>query len=208
MEIKEEPIIHYLEDEFCDEEENGTNEGSDDAEMSENSHHGEVYTLPLLAQHLSTPSSAASASLLSASAKLRAAASQARHLSGGSAISDGGPLIAAIMAPSSPMSDTGPPSVNDGSNYFVYFYFFITIEILILFIIEGFDPLGSDPPRKLAFHEPRPCPICRRMYRDAATLRTHTAIMHAEGRDPFACLCGELFRTKYEMYNHKKNGHR
>ena len=46
------------------------------------------------------------------------------------------------------------------------------------------------------------------MYRDAATLRTHTAIMHAEGRDPFACLCGELFRTKYEMYTHKKNGHR
>lgn len=66
---------------------------------------------------------------------------------------------------------------------------------------------GGEPPRKLAFHEPRPCPICRRMYRDAATLRTHTAIMHAEGRDKFACLCGELFRTKYEMYNHKKNGH-
>ena len=67
---------------------------------------------------------------------------------------------------------------------------------------------GGEQPRKLAFHEPRPCPICRRMYRDAATLRTHTAIMHAEGRDPFACLCGELFRTKYEMYMHKKNGHR
>lgn len=35
--------------------------------------------------------------------------------------------------------------------------------------------------RKLAFHEPRPCPTCKRMYRDAATLRTHMAIMHAEG---------------------------
>lgn len=39
--------------------------------------------------------------------------------------------------------------------------------------------------RKLAFHEPRPCPVCRRMYRDAATLRTHTAIMHSEGTEPF-----------------------
>ena len=39
--------------------------------------------------------------------------------------------------------------------------------------------------RKLAFHEPRPCPVCKRMYRDAATLRTHTAIMHSEGSEPF-----------------------
>ena len=39
--------------------------------------------------------------------------------------------------------------------------------------------------RKLAFHEPRPCPVCRRVYRDAATLRTHTAIMHSEGAEPF-----------------------
>ena len=85
--------------------------------------------------------------------------------------------------------------------------------------------------RKLAFHEPRPCPTCQvtiawlitkyrklciaskrvkcvlnivtmtlflfesfypammelfqRMYRDAATLRTHTAIMHSEGPEPF-----------------------
>ncbi|ROT72198.1 hypothetical protein C7M84_009441 [Penaeus vannamei] len=62
--------------------------------------------------------------------------------------------------------------------------------------------------RKLAFHEPRPCPTCKRMYRDAATLRTHMAIMHAEGREPFSCTCGALFRTKYDMYQHKKNGHR
>ncbi|XP_045104700.1 protein abrupt-like isoform X1 [Portunus trituberculatus] len=62
--------------------------------------------------------------------------------------------------------------------------------------------------RKLAFHEPRPCPTCKRMYRDAATLRTHMAIMHAEGREPFSCSCGALFRTKYDMYQHKKNGHR
>ncbi|XP_071528770.1 uncharacterized protein [Panulirus ornatus] len=62
--------------------------------------------------------------------------------------------------------------------------------------------------RKLAFHEPRPCPTCKRTYRDAATLRTHMAIMHAVGKEPFSCSCGALFRTKYDMYQHKKNGHR
>lgn len=61
--------------------------------------------------------------------------------------------------------------------------------------------------RKLAFHEPRPCPVCKRMYRDAATLRTHTAIMHSEGAEPFRCSCGISFGTKYEMYQHKKAGH-
>jgi len=61
--------------------------------------------------------------------------------------------------------------------------------------------------RKLAFHEPRPCPVCRRMYRDAATLRTHTAIMHSEGTEPFRCSCGVAFGTKFEMYQHKKAGH-
>ncbi|CAG0923530.1 unnamed protein product [Notodromas monacha] len=66
----------------------------------------------------------------------------------------------------------------------------------------------SNTPRKLAFHEPRPCPVCKRIYRDAATLRTHTAIMHTEGTTPFFCSCGSPFRTKYEMYVHKKNGHR
>ncbi len=62
--------------------------------------------------------------------------------------------------------------------------------------------------RKLAFHEPRPCPVCKRVYRDAATLRTHTAIMHTDGATPFFCSCGSPFRTKYEMYVHKKNGHK
>lgn len=61
--------------------------------------------------------------------------------------------------------------------------------------------------RKLAFHEPRPCPVCKRMYRDAATLRTHTAIMHSEGAEPFRCSCGISFGTKYQMYQHKKAGH-
>jgi len=66
---------------------------------------------------------------------------------------------------------------------------------------------NGEESRKLAFHEPRPCPICRRMYRDAATLRTHTAIMHSLGKEPFKCSCGVDFVTKYEMYQHKKTGH-
>jgi len=69
---------------------------------------------------------------------------------------------------------------------------------------ESKSDFGS---RKLAFHEPRPCPVCRRMYRDAATLRTHTAIMHSEGAEPFRCSCGITFGTKFEMYQHKKAGH-
>lgn len=69
---------------------------------------------------------------------------------------------------------------------------------------ESKSEFGS---RKLAFHEPRPCPVCNRMYRDAATLRTHTAIMHSEGAEPFRCSCGITFGTKFEMYQHKKAGH-
>eukprot|EP00090_Calanus_glacialis_P047297 TRINITY_DN9742_c0_g1_i1.p1 TRINITY_DN9742_c0_g1~~TRINITY_DN9742_c0_g1_i1.p1 ORF type:complete len:326 (-),score=63.72 TRINITY_DN9742_c0_g1_i1:110-1087(-) len=69
---------------------------------------------------------------------------------------------------------------------------------------ESKSEFGS---RKLAFHEPRPCPICSRMYRDAATLRTHAAIMHSEGAEPFRCSCGITFGTKFEMYQHKKAGH-
>ena len=54
-------------------------------------------------------------------------------------------------------------------------------------ITEGSPPESKSEfgTRKLAFHEPRPCPVCKRMYRDAATLRTHTAIMHSEGAEPF-----------------------
>lgn len=71
----------------------------------------------------------------------------------------------------------------------------------------GGQDSGEAGDRKLAFHEPRPCPVCRRMYRDAATLRTHSAIMHSEGTEPFRCSCGISFGTKYEMYHHKKTGH-
>lgn len=58
-------------------------------------------------------------------------------------------------------------------NSYLFFYFFEKGLV---------DPLGGEVPVKLAFHEPRPCPVCRRIYRDAATLRTHTAIMHTEGQ--------------------------
>lgn len=67
---------------------------------------------------------------------------------------------------------------------------------------------GGSHKRKLAFHEPRPCPQCQRIYRDAATLRTHVTIMHKAGAEPFVCTCGALFDTKYHMYTHRKNGHK
>lgn len=69
------------------------------------------------------------------------------------------------------------------------------------------DDVDGDQDATLAFHEPRSCCQCGKMYRDASTLRTHTAIMHTEGLDPFVCSCGSLFRTKYAMYLHKRQGH-
>lgn len=213
VEIKEEPLVDF-EDEFGDDSSlrgaggglTGDEESESETELRamSDSSRGEAFSLPLLAQHLAAPN------LLSASAKLRAAASQARHLSTSS--SDSNPIMSQVlMGPSTP-PDAGPASMSSrgdaASPSKLKGYWFKCLLLIFVFSLADFDPLGGDPPRKLAFHEPRPCPICRRMYRDAATLRTHTAIMHAEGRDPFACLCGELFRTKYEMYNHKKNGHR
>lgn len=45
------------------------------------------------------------------------------------------------------------------------------------------NPFVSPPlERKLSFHEPRPCPVCNKMYRDAAILRTHMATMHPTAR--------------------------
>ena len=82
VEIKEEPLVDF-EDDFGDDNSprGGGVSGDEDSEsetelgaMSESSR-GEAFSLPLLAQHLAAPN------LLSASAKLRAAASQARHLS-------------------------------------------------------------------------------------------------------------------------------
>ncbi|XP_048511458.1 protein abrupt-like isoform X1 [Athalia rosae] len=59
--------------------------------------------------------------------------------------------------------------------------------------------------RKLAFHEPRPCDICNRVYRDAATLRQHTFTMHTAGT--YFCGCGAYFFTKYDLLVHKKQAH-
>lgn len=188
MEIKEEPLRDF-DDDFCDNnptgasgDEEGLSESEAELGILSQSGRGEASLLPLLAQHLASPN------LLTASASLRAAASQARYVYPISGSSVDSPLMSQVILtqPSTP-PDMGPASMR---------------------IKSESTGQSNDPPRKLAFHEPRPCPICLRNYRDAATLRTHTAIMHAEGRDPFACVCGELFRTKYEMYNHKKNGHR
>ena len=59
------------------------------------------------------------------------------------------------------------------------------LSILSSFLEIPVPEKNGEENRKLAFHEPRPCPTCKRMYRDAATLRTHTAIMHSKGKEPF-----------------------
>jgi len=110
VEIKEEPLLDF-EDEFGEDNSphgagrgvSGDDESESEAElgaMSESSR-GEAFSLPLLAQHLAAPN------LLSASAKLRAAASQARHLSTSSSDS----MTQVIMGPSTP-PDAGPASVS------------------------------------------------------------------------------------------------
>lgn len=62
---------------------------------------------------------------------------------------------------------------------------------------------GSE--NRLAFYEARPCSICGKMYRDAASLRTHTSIMHTTWRDGFECSCKMVFQTKHEMYQHRRS---
>ena len=109
VEIKEEPLVDF-EDDFGDDNSprGGGVSGDEDSEsetelgaMSESSR-GEAFSLPLLAQHLAAPN------LLSASAKLRAAASQARHLSTSSSDS----ITQVIqMGPSTP-PDAGSTSMS------------------------------------------------------------------------------------------------
>lgn len=101
VEIKEEPLADF-EDEFTDDNSirgvGGGATGDEESEsetdvgtMSEGSSR-EAFSLPLLAQHLAAPN------LLSASAKLRAAASQARHPS----TSSNDSLSQIVMGPSTP----------------------------------------------------------------------------------------------------------
>ncbi len=112
VEIKEEPLVDF-EDDFGDDNSprgaggggvSGDEESESETElgaMSESSR-GEAFSLPLLAQHLAAPN------LLSASAKLRAAASQARHLSTSSSDS----MTQVIqMGPSTP-PDAGSTSMS------------------------------------------------------------------------------------------------
>ena len=112
VEIKEEPLVDF-EDEFGEDnsphgagggEVSGDDESESETElgaMSESSR-GEAFSLPLLAQHLAAPTN-----LLSASAKLRAAASQARHLSSSSSDS----MTQVMMGPSTP-PDSGPAAMS------------------------------------------------------------------------------------------------
>lgn len=110
VEIKEEPLVDF-DDEFGEDNSphgagggvSGDDESESEAElgaMSESSR-GEAFSLPLLAQHLAAPN------LLSASAKLRAAASQARHLS----TSSNDSMTQVLMGPSTP-PDAGPASMS------------------------------------------------------------------------------------------------
>ena len=121
VQIKEEPSLDF-DDDFCDDSDTrGGATGDDEAQSeSENEmgHHGEgngrgeASLLPLLAQHLAAPS------LLSASAKLRAAASQARNLrSSSAAASADSPLMAqALLAQPSSPPDMGPSSMGHSSD--------------------------------------------------------------------------------------------
>ena len=112
VEIKEEPIIDF-EDEFCDDniqgagsaEEEGMSESETELGLISENSRGEASLLPLLAQHLASPN------LLTASAKLRAAASQARNISG--IVSSGDPLMGQVLLgqPSTP-PDMGPSSMS------------------------------------------------------------------------------------------------
>lgn len=113
VEIKEEPLVDF-EDEFADDNSlRGTGAGVSGDEESESetelramseSSRGEAFSLPLLAQHLAAPN------LLSASAKLRAAASQARHLSTSS--SDSNPIMSQVLMGPSTSPDAGPASMS------------------------------------------------------------------------------------------------
>lgn len=116
VEIKEEPLVDF-EDEFGEENSprgaggggpSGDEESESETELgaiSENSR-GEAFSLPLLAQHLAAPN------LLSASAKLRAAASQARHLS----TSSNDSMSQLVMGPSTSPDAGGPAAMSTRSD--------------------------------------------------------------------------------------------
>lgn len=111
VQIKEEPLLDF-EDEFCDDstrggatgDEEGQSESEAEQGTSENSR-GEASLLPLLAQHLATPN------MLSASAKLRAAASQARTYSTTSSPLDNSLIAQVLLTQPSTPPDMGPASM-------------------------------------------------------------------------------------------------
>lgn len=102
VEIKEEPLMDF-DDDFGDDDDSET-----ELRAMSDSSRGESFPLPLLAQHLASPN------LLTASAKLRAAASQARTLSSGK-----NPLIAQVILSShgpSTSPDMGPSSLSTNTD--------------------------------------------------------------------------------------------
>ena len=112
MEIKEEPLRDF-DDDFCDNnpagvsgDEEGLSESEAELGVLSQSGRGEASLLPLLAQHLASPN------LLTASASLRAAASQARYVYPNSGSSVDNPLMSQVILtqPSTP-PDLGPASM-------------------------------------------------------------------------------------------------
>jgi len=103
MEIKEEPLRDF-DDDFCHNDDDDMSES--EAELISQSGRGEASLLPLLAQHLASPN------LLTASASLRAAATQARYVFPNSGSSVESSLMANVLLgqPSTP-PDMGPASI-------------------------------------------------------------------------------------------------
>lgn len=51
------------------------------------------------------------------------------------------------------------------------------------------------------------CSICGNLFRQTQTLREHMA-MHTGQKDLYSCpFCTKTFRSKANMYKHKKHGH-
>jgi len=112
MEIKEEPLRDF-DDDCCNNnpasasgDEEGLSESEAELRMLSQSGRGEASLLPLLAQHLASPN------LLTASASLRAAASQARYLFPNSSSSADSPMMSqVVLTQPSTSPDMGPASM-------------------------------------------------------------------------------------------------
>ena len=91
------------------------------------------------------------------------------------------------------------------SNNFLFLIFLKGSLCLIIFFIGS--ATGKEISKPSTTKNSNSCHICRRILSDAACLRNHIQSQHTVGDEPFACVCGALFATKYERVKHRKNGH-